>query len=154
MNPTLIIRITAISVFAFLYNREKFSAQSKGLFLRTNCKMRWKKISTCDFFSREIKKRKFRQFQLCLKFRIHCSLSVNPDWPIFSIWDRSCSSLRPCCISRENICNLRNNARQQVCFAVFCHYSRFHGCRDPRIDRLHKLSSCWNRWKYWLMFLT
>ena len=28
-----------ISVFAFLCNREYFSAQSKGLFLRNNCKM-------------------------------------------------------------------------------------------------------------------
>ena len=32
-----------ISVFAFLYNREKFSAQVKGLFLRNNLKCSEKK---------------------------------------------------------------------------------------------------------------
>ena len=38
-----------ISVFAFLCDREYFSAQPKGLFLRNKRKMPRKKIATYDF---------------------------------------------------------------------------------------------------------
>ena len=40
----------SISVFNFLCNREKFSAQPKGLFLRIKRKMPRKKIATGDFY--------------------------------------------------------------------------------------------------------
>jgi hypothetical protein len=43
-----------ISVFAFLCDRENILAQSKGLFLRNNCKTPRKKMKTCDF-AEEIK---------------------------------------------------------------------------------------------------
>ena len=128
-----------IYVFAFLCSRENILAQSKGLFLRNNLKMPRKMIATCDLNK---EKRNFRQPQWSyLKFRIHCSLFVNPDWPTFSIWDRKCLSLQPCCISRANICNLQNNVRQRECFAVFCRCKLFPGCRNPRTGKLHKLPS-------------
>ena len=37
-----------ISVFSVFKNREKFSAQEKGLFLRNKRNMPQKKIATCD----------------------------------------------------------------------------------------------------------
>jgi len=49
----------SISVFAILCNREKFSAQSEGLFRRNKRKILRKKILTYDF-AEEIKKRNFR----------------------------------------------------------------------------------------------
>ena len=148
---TALLNFENISVFTFLCSREKFSAQLKRTSFRNNCKMPRKKIATCDF---DREKRNFRQSQLCLKFRIHCSLFVNPDWPTFSIWGRKCSSSRPCCVSQENTCNLRNNVRQRVCLPVFCRCKLFPDCRNPRTGKLHKLPSFWNRRKYWLMFST
>ena len=46
-----------ISVFAFLYNREKFSAQSKGLFLRNKHNMPRKIVAPATFSPRDTKVR-------------------------------------------------------------------------------------------------
>ena len=48
-----------ISVFAFLYNREKFSAQSKGLFLQNKHNMPRKIVAQATFFSKGYKGQRY-----------------------------------------------------------------------------------------------
>ena len=73
-----------ISVFRIFENRENFSAQPQGLFLRNNCKMPEKRYQLATFTKKRHKDREFQSqkskskssFGNEVEFLINCSLGV------------------------------------------------------------------------------
>ena len=92
-----------ISIFSIFENREKFSTQSKGLFLRNNCKMPRKKIPTCDFYKKRHKDREFQSqkskskssFGNEVEFLINCSLAFCMTFVKFGSNSRVCFNNKP-----------------------------------------------------------